>query len=180
MRFLIFILLFPFSTFSQTDSALRYSSVVEVAGQNKEQLFVKARQWVTDKFKDAKQVIQISDLQTGEIAGAGNFDATFRYKNFGNDDPRLANYQFRFGIYIKDGKYKYDFYDITVSDNSRTALGGVVMTSAIKCPHSIPLTNKDKSDRMWQTMQEGVKITMIALADDLLKTMIQEKAKTDF
>lgn len=180
MRLFTLLLLFPFAGFSQTDSILRYSSIVEVTGQNKEQLFSKARQWVTDKFKDAKQVIQISDLQTGEIAGGGNFDATYYYKNFGNDDPRIANYQFRFGIYVKDGRYKFEFYDVRVSNNSPTTLDGLLMTTSIKCPRKVLLTSQDKADRMWRTMQEGVRSTMILLADDLLKTMIQEKAKTDF
>jgi hypothetical protein len=82
LRLLLAFTFLPFLSFAQKDTAIKFTEVVNVDA-TKEQLFLRARAWFNDAFKSSKDVLQIQDKGTGEIAGNGSIAAVMTYKMMG-------------------------------------------------------------------------------------------------
>lgn len=111
-KLLIFILLFPFSSFAQisdlpidsSTSLITYSGVVQVAG-DKTELYSRAREWFAKAYKSSTNVIQMDDKESGKIVGKALMQVYHRA--FGKDHVSgFINYTI--SVYIKDGRYKYE------------------------------------------------------------------------
>lgn len=68
------------SCFGQSDSTLKFSEVVQMNNLNKLALYQRSRGWINDVFRSSKNVIQIDDKETREIAGNGALTANL-YKD---------------------------------------------------------------------------------------------------
>lgn len=180
MRIFLIFLVFPSLLYGQKDSALSFSGIVEVNGATKAELFSKARQWMNETFKDSKEVIQIADKESGEIAGKGIMQSYYVFKTFGKEKPNPVMYDFSIGIYVKDGKYKYEFTSFKVEKNSYTSYGGYLMTTATKSPQRLAMYSQERSDGLWRSMKENLTITVNKFIEDLKEAMSTGKAKTDF
>lgn len=107
---LISIIISSTSAYSQTESSIfplnsetgeiYYSEVIEVNSMPQSDLFLSAKTWFVDAFKSANDVIQLTDKEEGIIIGKGNTDV------------ELGLIQFTFKVLTKDGKYKYEVYNI--------------------------------------------------------------------
>lgn len=180
MRFFLIFLVFPSLSFAQKDSVLTFSGIVEVNGTSKAELFSKARQWINETFKDSKDVLQIADKESGELAGKGIIRSYYVFRTFGKEKPNPVMYDFSIGIYIKDGKYKYEFTDFRVEKDSYTTYGGLIMTTATKSPQRIPMYSQERADNLWHSMKENLAKTVRDFIDSLNEAMIMGKSKTDF
>lgn len=180
MRIFLIILAFPSLLFAQKDSALSFSGIVEVNCATKAELFSKARQWMNETFKDSKEVIQIADKESGELAGKGIMQSYYVFRTFGKEKLNPVLYDFSIGIYVKDGKYKYEFMDFKVEKNSSTTYGGYVMTSATKAPEKLGFYSQERSDGLWRSMKENLTVTVNKFIEDLKEAMSTGKAKADF
>ena len=157
--------------FSQRDSAIKYSEVVVVEGATKEQLYQKARAWFNDAFKSSKDVIQIQDKETGELAGKGIMTSTVIFKYLG-ERKYNASYNFSMKIFVKDGKYKYeltDFDNYEVAENKVTALG--IITSAAECPVKWSMVSQKKMNEVWTSAKENLQLKIEPFLASLKKTM---------
>lgn len=65
----VFVLLLASCTTIKTSEVKGVTKVVEVPGESKDELFVKASSWMVDAFNSAKNVIQFSDKEAGVIKG---------------------------------------------------------------------------------------------------------------
>jgi hypothetical protein len=70
----------------------------------KQELQVKAKMWMANAFKDAKEVVQMDDKEAGEVLGKGNFNIGY------------FNMHCRFTIKIstRDNKYRCQIYDMSI------------------------------------------------------------------
>lgn len=116
-RFLLFFLLFPTFLLAQDTLVIpkipidpetglySYTDIQEVPGVSKEQLFVKANEWIAVNYNSAKNVIQMSDKEAGKIiikaVTTRTIEFTFIFKSaVGYTLNYMLNCTF------KDGKYK--------------------------------------------------------------------------
>lgn len=101
--------LYSFQSFAQSEF-LFYEGVIQVDSTiKKNELFINGRKWISDNFKDSKEVITIQDKETGELSGNGaiKFDCHNRKGWF----TTSGYVTFKLNIQVKDGKYKYYFFD---------------------------------------------------------------------
>lgn len=78
-----------------------YSGVVEVPGATQDQLYTRAFDWIA-KTHAATASTALQDKDKGRITVQGTTHPHYRGNEFGSVTHT-------FSIYVKDGKYKYDF-----------------------------------------------------------------------
>ena len=104
---------------------LIYTEVIEVPNITKETLFQRANIWAASAFKDAKTDIQINDKESGQIIGKSYFKYN---QEFFLGSTRTSGFiSLVFKIFIKEGKYKYEFsefvHDASLSKGNRKDFG---------------------------------------------------------
>lgn len=82
------------------DGGPYYSEVIEADG-TKDELYTRARTWFAETFNDSRGVIQMDDKDAGIIIGKGKFIYT---------DNGATHFTIK--IQVKDGRYKYDIFDL--------------------------------------------------------------------
>lgn len=91
--------------------SIEYSEVVKVDSSiTKDELFNRARSWFVDYYKDAKEVLQVSDKETGELQGAPLHEFSYLVMMTTYSVPIT----YRVSVLVKDGRYKvraYQFYN---------------------------------------------------------------------
>lgn len=93
-----------------------YEKTIQFPSVSKQDLFLRGRMWAVNIFKDAKEVLQISDKKVGQLTGKGLFYLF-------ND--RYHPVDFTFNIQYKDNKYRVQFYGFTfrsIDPNTGTEL----------------------------------------------------------
>lgn len=165
-------LLFIGNCFGQSDTTLKYTEVVQIDSISKQELYQRARSWTNDVFNNSKNVIQINDKETGEIAGKAIFNATFSWNALGKRTTETT-VNFKFQITVKDGKYKYVFTNLT------DGYYGYLLTSAKENPYQTKGISKKNLDVIWVSLKESSEYKMIGLINTLKKAM-QRKSDTDF
>lgn len=105
--FIVICLFFLFHLNAQGLKEVGYIGVVEVSPNLKSgQLFSIARQWVADNYLEYKDGI-IADPSTGELIGKGSFKYHADVPYGGG--PASGKIMYSIKIFVKDGKYKYEF-----------------------------------------------------------------------
>jgi hypothetical protein len=102
-----------------SDIAISYGGVINVDGVSKEELFVRARDWCSDKL----QSLQIQDKETGELSAKGISVGTITFRLLGTNKVK-AKFNFNLNIWIKDNRYIYGITDINntaITYNGKTA-----------------------------------------------------------
>jgi hypothetical protein len=163
--------------YAQTDTALTHAEIVQAPGQTKEALFIKARQWFNESFKNSNAVLRIDDKETGELSGKGNADISIppRNKAF---MPDAYTIHFTLSIIVKEGRYKYEFTDISASDISYDF--GELTTSDIAPKHIRYFgMSKKKVDSRFAMMKTEAMEQLAELGQNL-KAKLAGADKTDF
>ena len=171
--FVIVLLFFYCKSYGQFDTTLKYTEVIQVDSMNKLTLYQRARAWTNDAFKSSKNVIQIDDKETGEIAGKAIYDATISWNALGKRTA-TTTVNFKFQILVKDGRYKYIFTDFT-----EEGYYGYLLTSAKENPNTTKSVSKKNLDMIWDSLKESTEYKMTGLINSLKKAM-QSKSDTDF
>lgn len=115
--FLLVFIMSSFTSFSQDatipfpiDSSTRkinFSEVIKVDNADAKTLYSRAKLFVANSFKSAKDVTQLEDDATNTIVGKGIF-----VENIANLGQRGDGYvSFKFSIECRDKRYKYSFTD---------------------------------------------------------------------
>lgn len=177
-KLIILILLAPFICLSQDkqDSIITFSEVVRCDSVKKEDLFVKARQWFNASFKDARSVIRIADKETGEIVAKGVVSSQHWYKAFGKENKVPIYYETDIAIYVKDGRYKYEFKNFTDIEGSTFKYAGPLVSM-----EAYPIKgyrNKEIMDKIWASQKEEIAVTVGELVYGLKSYM--SKPSNDF
>ena len=88
--------------------ALFFTEIIQVEGASKKELFDKAKIWFAETYPDAKEGLQIQDIENGVLLGKGVL------KLYSNERLKvLSNEYVSYNIKVltKDGKYKCEIYD---------------------------------------------------------------------
>lgn len=106
IKITLLLLLFSILSYSQF---LQFEEVVRVDSTvTKEELFKRARIWANQSFKSKKTIINIEDQENGEVAATGIIDYRTE-KRFPGASCLEGPITYKMNIYIKDGRYKYQF-----------------------------------------------------------------------
>jgi hypothetical protein len=79
-----------------------YTGVVEVTGVSQAQLYSRAYEWIAKNYKSANDVIQMQDKESGKLIAKGLLPVSLKGRAAGNVEHTLS-------VYVKDGRYKYEF-----------------------------------------------------------------------
>ena len=115
-----------------TTKEINFTSVVTIDSAAKNDLFVRANEWFAKTFNDSKEVIQMSDKESGKIVGKGIFKVYFH--SFGTKDAGYVHYTI--SIMVKDGRYKYSLNDLYHSNEGATpgiGSGGNLINEKADC-----------------------------------------------
>lgn len=175
--------LLSLNLFSQAkDSLLIYTEVVSVENTTKDQLFVKARQWFNDAWKSSKDVLQITDKETGELSGKGIISSYYDYKPpMGAAVKPPVDYHVSISVFVKDGRYKYEFTSFRPIEGKA---GGMEVLGTITTGETSPVkfayTSQKKSDAMYKSLKMHLNERMLLMIASLKQAMLQQNSKLDF
>ena len=88
-----------------------YTEVVQVPDATREQLYLRAKAWFSNAFKDSKEVIQMDDRESGTIMGKGNKTIWLETAFV----PVEVTLHFTVKVFCKEGRYKYEITDMSYS-----------------------------------------------------------------
>jgi hypothetical protein len=126
MKMLFFVLLFPVVALAQKDPidtvSFNYSGVNIVDSASAKTLQARARVFVTENFKSAKDVIQLDDQDAGVMIVKGNIVPIVKSALAGTQEAGYVNFMVK--LQFKDGKYKYTLSDFNHEGNRNNIKDG--------------------------------------------------------
>jgi len=152
---LLFLLWIPLISYCQLKTPINFTNVVQVDSADKAELFARARSWFNTTFKSSKDVLNISDKETGELAGKG---LTQFYSNSGLGASAVKGVlHFSVTIQVKDGRYKYIITNFTHESHGppTNSYDFGLITEDEACPYNIPMTPKKWRNKVWAELQES-------------------------
>lgn len=177
MKTAIIIFLTSISIQSTAQTPITYTEVVPLAGVSKTELYTRARQWFSEAYKSADNVIQMDDKQAGIIIGK----ALFRFKSgvaFSAIVEGVINYTVK--ISVKEGRYKYEITNF-IHEARNTAAAATdfgLITDSPTSPVTASMSGKKFSNKVWADMQYQSKAYGKQIEEDILKSM-QHKSETN-
>ena len=162
MKKIVFLLLLiPIIGFSQEKpKELTYTDVVKVDSLvTAKQLYINAKSWFAESYKNSKYVIQLEDKEEGKIIGNGSFP--YRSNIFIGNAASVGYINYTITIYVKDGRYKYEIANI-IHEGASTSFGKI---------SDLESFIKDKPSKGWRTKVFNDLKTQI---DDYFNVLINE------
>lgn len=159
---------------AQSSEPLSFQEVVTVDSATKSQLFDRARLWFADYFKSSKAVLEVSDKESGEFIGKPILYTWYKYRFLGSDNKILLDMPVTIRVRVKDGKYKYEIYDVTTRyspettvrySSSKEVFGP--LTTSENCPYSYSMISQSKVDQSWNEAKHNAAVIIQKLVDAL-------------
>jgi hypothetical protein len=173
-KILLILTVLMLSNLCYSQEPLKWEEVVIVDSTiTKNELFNRARHWFSMTFKSEKDVISISDKESGEISGNGLL--SYKSDRFYVGVVCVnGNVNFKINIYVKDGRYKYIFHSFihegSFYDGSRPISYGELTNSEI-APKP---TRGGPNAKAWAEIKEQTSSQI----DVLITSLKVEMAKT--
>lgn len=131
-----------------------FTEVVKVDSNiTKDELYKRARLWYADAFKNSKEVLQISDKESGELVGKALFSYYSNY--FTGSGATIGSVKYTIKIYVKNGRYKYeitDFVHEAYRTNERPKNIGLIMSDTFV--HLGFIGGKSIDKKIWNELKE--------------------------
>lgn len=143
------ITLFPLLVLAQSDSLIKYGEVIPVIDTEKGELFNRARAWYNEAFRDAKDVVQISDKESGELNGKGYMRISVPFKLLGQIHYREINVQFNINVWLKDNRYKYELLNFEATDQPPGEYKYGYLKNTTVMPIKLQMVSQKKADLFW-------------------------------
>lgn len=126
----------------QQDTAISYSGTVNAEGATREELFIRARDWLSNNL----QGLQIQDKETGELGAKGLTEGTVTFRFLGTHTAN-ATFSFNANIWVKNGRY---MYSITNINNTAITYDNSTITSRddMNSPVGVLYTSKHSKGKV--------------------------------
>jgi hypothetical protein len=159
------------------DSLIKFEKIVYLDSiYLKDDLYVKARQWISDNFTDANSVITISDKESGELSGNGSFEVNASKLRLSGVTQIV---RFKIAILVKNAKYKVQFYNFEHTTPSYTELSMGLITNSVHYPYKTITKMAFKTfDKVWIDTKNQLNVKVESLFSSLEKAM-REKPKNE-
>ena len=89
---------------------IMFSEVIKVDSADKNELYLRAKSFFANSFKSGKAALQMEDKEEGVLIGKSMVNLCNGMEGEWSD---CYNMFFTIKISVKDGRYKYEIYDIT-------------------------------------------------------------------
>ncbi|WP_345799363.1 hypothetical protein [Paraflavitalea sp. CAU 1676] len=117
----------------------------------------------------------MSDKETGEILAKAIVQSNHWYQALGKESKIPISYNFDISIYLKDGKYKYEFTNFMESGDLASYSGPLLATNEYPTKG---YRSKDIMDKIWISQREELNTTMSQIVAGLKEFMT--KSTLDF
>ncbi|WP_284461172.1 DUF4468 domain-containing protein [Chryseobacterium sp.] len=146
---------------------LRFEDVIKVDSTvTKEELYNRARSWYADTYKSEKDVMSITDKELGEKSGNG--EIWYEHQKFYAGVLCAKGYvMYKINIYVKDGRYKYNFHSF-VHEGTRCSGGGGLVSFGILTQDK---EHKTESNKGWREVKDLVNVRIENLINSLSEAM---------
>ncbi|MBC9909322.1 DUF4468 domain-containing protein [Chitinophaga varians] len=127
-KFILFFLLLPCLTYGQNNppdsylgelpirnGRINYTGIDSVAGVSKEELYLRAKSFLSTAFPNFKDVVKLDDKDLGKITVRGLFQTDARG---GSLIKTYQEFYASTNIQVKDGKFKYEITDFIKPSSS--------------------------------------------------------------
>jgi hypothetical protein len=175
-------LLFCKFSYGQTqngDSLLIYTGITTVDSSAQKELALRARQWFSDNFKNPKDVLQVNDIDNGELSGNGSFRYSATLKAYGITQATAGFITVKISVWTKDNKYKYEIGPFSV-ETMQSSYGGsnnnsFYITKSDAHPSialvKMNIKTKEGLNEWWAEMKNQCDIETKSLIQSLQKAM---------
>lgn len=174
----ILLVVFPFLVFSQ--EPLTFSEAIEVSGVNKDELFIRGREWFNENFKSSKDVLQIADKESGELSGKGIMEVVYVYKYLG-ERKFTTDVNFQMNVWVKDGKFKYEMTNFLVpGSSSRGSIDFGLITTSDETEKTFSGLSAKKMNEMYLSIKQGTEAKAKLMIEDLKLKMSKKSKSSDW
>ena len=178
MKNLLFVLLLFVSMISFAQEALIFTEAIEVPGINKDELFIRAREWFNENFKSSKDVLQIADKESGELSGKGFMEVGYMFHYLG-ERKFTTDVNFQTNVWVKDGKFKYEMSNFDAGGSSSSIDFGLITTSD-DTKKTFPGYSAKKMNEMYLSIKQGAIVKAKLLIEDLKLKMSKKSKSSDW
>ncbi|MDQ3071805.1 MAG: DUF4468 domain-containing protein [Bacteroidota bacterium] len=158
----------PVMPYDSARKLIVYTEVVQVAGASQALLYHRAYEWLKKSYLRAETKIREKDSANGKLVLESEVRLVYKDKN-GKELTVIDNVKYKVGIYVKDGKYKYEFW------NFHTDKGGYPypMEKYYLRDRSVKISDEYADEKLIQTHRE-----ITRLAADLKTSMSRDVVNT--
>jgi len=91
-----------------TTGQVKYTEVIQVKDASKEKIYKKAKTWIASNFKSSDNMTETDDVNFEKLVGTGTLIVdSLRLPYWGKVYAKRAYINFKFIVFIKEGKCKY-------------------------------------------------------------------------
>lgn len=179
-KYIFLIVIFFTTTFSHSQEPIIFSEVVNIENVDKNELYIRGREWFNESFISSKDILQINDQQTGELVGKCFFAADCTYTMMGKSVTIPADVYFQVSLWVKDNKYKYEFKNFHAPGSisgysSRINLGQITTSNETELKiQGIP---KKRMNEIYLSIKNST-LTKSQLLIESLKSKMANKSKS--
>ncbi len=170
----VFLITLPFYAISQ--EALSFSEVIDVSGVGKNELFIRGREWFNENFKSSKDVLQITDKESGELSGKGLMEVVYTFRFLG-EKKYITNVNFQMSVWVKEGKFKYEITNF-IANGGGFDFG--LITTSNETNITYPGFSAKKLNETYLSMKEATIAKAKLLIEDLKFKMTQKSKASEW
>lgn len=135
------------TTSSLTSADTSYTSIIEVPGKSKSELFTATNVWFADNFVSSKSVIQYSDKEAGKVVGKYHSQVAVGLAYHETNQTVQVD--------VKDGKVRLTFRN-PQDYYSGSVLGGNTYGSMSMSPTTVPAV-MDAMRKSWMELEQSLR-----------------------
>jgi len=173
IKLMTFIVIMFVSLSSKGQEVLTFTDVVKIDSISKNELYNRAKLWFATTFNSLKDVLQIEDKDAGQLVG----NSLFKYTPtvFNANARIVGNIKLTIKIFVKDGRYKYEFTNFIHESKSNSEYGGLdfgLITTDKTCPNPKKNMFSGWNDKVWLDIKNQIEINTTHLIESLKKGML--------
>jgi len=131
---------------------LVFTEVIAVDGTSQDELYNRAKMFVVDVFVSANDVMQLDDKENGQIVCKGSM--IYNSSIYSASAMTNGHIDFTFKIFLKEGRYKYDFCDFQHKTLRSDGYNfGYITTSDVP---SVKYSTKGWRNKVWLDLKSTI------------------------
>jgi len=162
----------PKMPIDEVTNLITYTDVVEEPGMNKDSLYNRALRWTKGFFKNPIDAVKKADAEARTIEGGYRFKVSRAEPNSKKQpapmvDAGLVNYKYK--IFCKDGKFKYEITNFSWQQNSYYPLERWMDSKATNYDPNFALYLKQTDDfikELVKSLEKAIETDPVKKKDD--------------
>ena len=155
-----------------------YTEVVALQGKTKKQLYDKAKLWMVSTLKSGDNMVELGGDNSDQIIGTGNISLEDIKPPVNRNAQLISVYlNFKFIVFCKEERFKYELSNITLSYISRDIplmTDTPVVTNLVELKYPSYIKNKQKIGEFQSQTKNMAHQDLKALIRDFVNTMTSE------